>query len=101
MLRKQKLDPVPCLAIDDRIVKTSVNLALVGQPPEINRVRQDLVQMASAAEPAASGLACPVHPYGQPHILSIEDGLQSHHAADLDIASEEVPHEVGVLLDDV
>ena len=39
MLRKQKLDPVPCLLIDDGIVKTIVGLALVCQPPEVDRVR--------------------------------------------------------------
>ena len=36
MLRKQKLDPVPCLLINDRIVKTIVNLALVCQPPKVD-----------------------------------------------------------------
>jgi hypothetical protein len=39
MLRKQKLDPVPCLLINDGIVKTIVGLALVCQPPKVDRVR--------------------------------------------------------------
>ena len=34
MLRKQKLHSVPCLLINDGIVKTIVGLALVGQPPK-------------------------------------------------------------------
>src|SRR5208282_4720869 len=101
MLREQTLDSVPRFLIDNRIVKASMNLTLVGQPTHIDRIRQDFVQMASADEAAASGLARPVRPHGQPHILSVEDGLQSHHAADVKIASEELPHEVGVLLDDV
>jgi hypothetical protein len=57
--------------------------------------------MASADERAASGFARPVRPHRQPHILSVEDGFQAHHAADLAIASKEVSHEGGVLLDDV
>jgi hypothetical protein len=39
MLSKQKLDPIPCLLINDPIVKTIVGLALVGQPPKVDRVR--------------------------------------------------------------
>jgi hypothetical protein len=34
MLLKQKLHPVPCLLINDRIVKTIVGLALVCQGPQ-------------------------------------------------------------------
>jgi hypothetical protein len=49
MLRKQKLDPVPCLLINDGIVKTIVGLALVGQPPKVDGVRQDRVEMAPTA----------------------------------------------------
>ncbi len=43
MLRKQPLDPVPCLLINDGIVKTIVGLAFVGQPADVDRVREDLV----------------------------------------------------------
>src|SRR5258708_6222269 len=57
--------------------------------------------MASADEPTASGPACPVCSDGQPEVLLIEDSLEPDDAADLEIASEEVPHEGGVLLDDV
>jgi hypothetical protein len=62
MLGKQKLDPVPCLLINDRIVDAFVDLALVGQPPKVDRVRQDLVEMAPTDQPAAYGLARPVGP---------------------------------------
>jgi hypothetical protein len=39
MFREQPLDLVPCLLINDRIVKTIVGLALVGQPSKVDRVR--------------------------------------------------------------
>ena len=32
-LREQLLDTIPCLLIDDRIMKAFVNLPVVGQPP--------------------------------------------------------------------
>ena len=60
MLREQGLDLVPGLAIDDRGVKAVVDLTLVGQPPDVDRVRQDLVEMTPAEEAAASRLARPV-----------------------------------------
>ena len=62
MLRKQPLDPAPGLLINDGIVKTIVGLAFVGQPPNVDRVRQDHVEMAPTDQPAAYGLARPVGP---------------------------------------
>src|SRR3984957_5465112 len=62
MLRKQPLDPVPCLLINDRIVKTIVGLTLVCEPPKVDGVRQDLVEMAATDQPAAYGFARPVGP---------------------------------------
>ena len=53
MVCKQKLDPLPRLPIDDRTVKALVSLALVSQPPEIDRVRQDLVDVAAAERTSA------------------------------------------------
>ena len=90
MLGKQKLDPVPCLLINDRIVKTIVGLALVGQPPEVDRVRQDLVEMAPTDQPAAYGLARPVGPQRQPGVLVVEKCLEPHDAADLEITPIEI-----------
>ena len=58
--------------------------------------------MASADERAAC--LCPSRPSAPAagiSFFSVEDGLQAHHAADLAIASKEVSHEGGVLLDDV
>ena len=99
MLGEQKLDPVPCFPINDGIVKTIVNLALVGQPPKVDRVRQDLIEMAPTDEPAAYGLALPVGPAWQPGVLLVEKSLKPHNAADLEITPKEISDEDGMLLE--
>ena len=99
MFRKQKLNPVPRLLINDWIVKTIVNLALVGQPPKVDRVRQDLVEMAPTDQPAAYGLARPVGSQRRPGVLVVENSFEPHDAADLEITPKEIPHEGGMLLD--
>ena len=38
MLRKQKLDPVPCLLINDRIMQAFVNLVLVCKASKVDGV---------------------------------------------------------------
>jgi hypothetical protein len=48
MLGKLALDLAPALVIDDWGMKAFMDLVLVGQPTDVDRVRQDLVEMASA-----------------------------------------------------
>ena len=57
MLGKQALDPVPALVIDDRVMKAFMDLVLVGQQTDVDRVGQDLVEMPSADQPASGRLA--------------------------------------------
>ena len=57
--------------------------------------------MPAADEPAAGDLAGPVGPGGQADILLIEDGLETHDAADREIAAEEIAHELGVVFDNM
>ena len=59
MLGQQALDPVPGLLIDDRVMKAFMDLSLVGEPPDVDRVRQDLVEVSSADQPAAFVLPLP------------------------------------------
>ena len=47
MLGKLALDLAPALAIDDWGMKPFMDLVLVGQPADVDRLRQDLVEMAS------------------------------------------------------
>jgi hypothetical protein len=55
--------------------------------------------MAPADEPAAYGLARPVGPQWRAGVLVVENSLEPHDAADLEIAPKEAAHEDGMLLD--
>jgi hypothetical protein len=55
--------------------------------------------MASADEPAARSLVTSIRPHRQPDVFVVENSLQAHDAADLEIAPKEIAHEDGVLLD--
>jgi hypothetical protein len=57
MLGKPAFDPVPALLIDDGAMKAFMDLILVGQPTDVDRVRQDLVEMPSADQPASGRFA--------------------------------------------
>ena len=59
VLGKQQLDAIPCLLINDGIVKTIMDLAFVCEASKVNRVRQDLVEMAPADEPPPMVLPVP------------------------------------------
>src|ERR1700688_2862161 len=101
MLGKPALDPVPALLIDDRTVKAFMDLVLVGQPTDVDRVRQDLVQMPSADQPASSRLALAIGPNGESDVLLVQSSLEPDDAAGLQIAAKEIAHEGGMLLDDM
>ena len=99
MLGKPTLDPVPTLVIDDRSMKAFMDLVLVGQPTDVDRVRQDLVEMPSADQPASGRLAPAVGSSRQPDVLPVQSSLEPHDAAE--IAPKEVADEGGMLLDDL
>ena len=99
VLCEQSLDAIPRPLIDNRFMKAFMNLAFVGQPTEVERVRQDLVEMAPTDQSATCGLAVAVCPHGQPDIFLVEDGLEPHDGTDLEISPKEIPHEGGVVFD--
>jgi hypothetical protein len=88
VLRKQQLDTIPRLLIDDRDRES-----LMGEASKVDRVRKDLVEMASTDEPAARGLTTSIRPYRQPDDLVVKDGLEPDNAADLEIAAKQASHE--------
>src|SRR5476649_2105334 len=98
---KQDLNPIPDVALDDRRVLPVVDLILVTKPPDIDGVRQDVVDVASADQPSPCRPPRPDRSNGQADILGIEDALEPHDAADFQIASKEIADEVGLLLHDV
>src|ERR1700675_3631738 len=101
MLGKPALDPVPALVIDDRVMKAFMDLVLVGEPTNVDRVRQDLVEMPSADQPAPCDLASAIGPNGESDVLLVQSSLEPHDAAGLEIAPKEMAHEGGMLLDDM
>src|SRR5271166_4863889 len=84
-----------------RQAEAFMDLALMGQPPKVDRVREDLVEVPPADQPAPCSLAPPVASNRQPNELLIQNGLEPHDAADLEIAPKEMAHEGGMLLDDM
>ena len=57
--------------------------------------------MASRDQAAARRFARSNNSNRQSHIFCIENDFQSHHAADREVALEEVANELGVLFDDM
>src|ERR1700727_974520 len=55
--------------------------------------------MAPAEQPAAYGFSRPVGPEWQPGILVVENSLEPHDAADLEITPKEISDEGCMLLD--
>jgi hypothetical protein len=53
LLRKPTLDAIPRLKVDDRAVQAVVGLPLVAKPSDIDRVREDPVDVASGDQAAA------------------------------------------------
>src|SRR5882757_7832862 len=101
MVGELALDPIPALVIDDRTVKAITDLVLVGQPTDVDRVRQDLVQMPSADQPASGRLALAIGPNRESDVLLVQSSLEPDDAAGLQIAAKEIAHEGGMLLDDM
>src|SRR6202042_850080 len=89
MLGKPASDPVPALVIDDRGMKAFMDLVLVSQPTDVDRVRQDLVEMPSADQAASGCLALAIGSCRQPDVLLVQSSLEPHDAARLEIASKE------------
>src|ERR1039458_9621464 len=87
------LDAIPGLRIDDRGMQAVGELSLMAQPSDVNWVRQDIVDMSPADRAAARLPSRPDNANGQMNILRIESDLQSHHAADFQIAPEELADE--------
>ena len=101
LIHKPALDAIPRLKVDDRAVQAVVDLPLVAKPSDIDRVREDPVDVASRDQAAARRFARSNNSNRQSHIFCVENGLQSHHTVKLKVALEEVSNEFRVLLHDV
>src|ERR1700760_2113017 len=73
----------------------------MAKPSGIDGVREDPVDVASRDQAAARRLARCNNPNWQSNVFGIENGLEPHHAAAFEVASEEHANEVGVLFNDM
>ena len=101
MIAQALLDLVPQVLGHDRRMLAFVNLALMGDAADIDRVRQDLVDMPPAEQAAARRAARAIDADRNPKALSVELLFETHHASRLEIAAEEGAHDLGMILDDV
>jgi hypothetical protein len=69
------MDFVPKLAIDDRRVLAFVDDALMGDLTDIDRVGENLVDVASAQETPARRSPLAVDADGKANVLGVEDFL--------------------------
>jgi hypothetical protein len=54
--------------------------------------------MPSADKPVAASLAASIRPHRRPDVLGVENSLEPHDAADLEITPIEIAHEDGMFL---
>jgi hypothetical protein len=72
---KLALDAIPRLKVDDCAVQAVVDLALVAKSSDIDRVREDPVDVATRDQAAARRFARSNNSNRQSHIFCIENGL--------------------------
>jgi hypothetical protein len=95
------LDPVPRFRVDDRRMKAVVDLPFVPQPSDIDRVREDPIEVTARHQSASGSSACLAHPNRRAKVLGVEDCLEAHHAADFEMAAKEGADELGLLFDNL
>jgi class 3 adenylate cyclase len=86
MIAQTSLDVLPQLLCHDRRVLAFVHLAFMGDPADIDRVRQEFIDLPSAEQAAARRAATAVDADRNPNSLSVELLLEARHASCLEIA---------------
>src|ERR1700733_2371935 len=94
------LDPIPDLSVDDRSVQTVVDLALVAKSSNIDRVREEPVDVATREKAAAYCSASSSDPNRRANVFGIKSGLESNHAANPEVAPKKLANELGMFLHD-
>jgi len=89
MVLQALLDLVPKVTIDDGRMLAFVDNALMSDLADIDRVGEDLVNMASAEEAATGRSPLAVDADGKANVLGVEDFFQASDAADFEIALEQ------------
>src|SRR5271170_4964038 len=97
MIAQAFLNLLPKVLGYDRRMLALVNLAFVGDAPQIDRVRQDLVDVSPAEQAAACRCSCTIDTDRNPKALSIELLLEAEHTPRLDIAPKQEAHDLGMI----
>jgi hypothetical protein len=95
------LHRIPGRRVDDRRMLALMDPALVGEPADIDRVRQNGVEMPTAERLPARAPPCPVDPLRHTEAGIDHMPLLGRDGAALEIAREDGPDQGGVLLHDV
>src|SRR5947208_14366795 len=98
MRSQQGLRSIPGFLIDDRRMLASIVPSLMGEPADINGVRQDLVEMAAAKQAAAGFAPRAVDAERQAVVLAVEGRLQRDNGPAAEIAAENLAHDGGVVV---
>jgi hypothetical protein len=78
-----------------------VRLALVGDPADVDRVGQDLVDVAPAERTAAGRAAGAIDADRKPKALDVQLLFETHYAPSLEISPKEGAHDLRMVLDDM
>ena len=78
-----------------------MDLALMGDPADVDRVRQDLIDMPPTEQSAAGRAARAIDADRNPKALSIESLFEANDASRFQIAPEDGAHDRCMVLDDV
>src|SRR5258707_11719456 len=77
-----------------------VDLALMGDPANVNWVRQELIDMPPAEQAAAGRAATAIDADRNPNPLRVELLFEANDGSRLEIAAEQGPHDCCMILDD-
>src|ERR1700722_17780219 len=94
-------DLVPQILRHDWGLLAFVDLAFVGDPANVDRVRQYLVDVSPAEQSAAGRAATAIDADWKPNPVSVELLLKAHQASRVEIAAKQGQYDLGMIFDDV
>src|SRR5271156_2995850 len=78
-----------------------MDLVFMGNPADIDRVRQELIDMPPTEQAAAGRAARAMGADRKSNAFSVELLFEAHHASRLEIAAKQGPHDLGMIFDDM
>src|SRR5208337_884445 len=94
------LNQIPKVLIDDRRMLAFVDSAFMGDAADIDRVRQEFVDVPPAEQAAAGRAARAIDANRNPQILGVEGLLKADDASRFEIAPEQGAHDRCMIIDD-